>query len=262
WSPSSSTTAWPKRLTSVNSSSAPSSSRNRARTWLGSGSDSYTRGPSNGSVFIRSAVAPPPGSRIKRFPVIRRCRAALTPPRAPISGYWPRRATAVTSRPATARSTELGGSGRVSRSSITETDSIRFPTSSGSSWRRTVSTSGNSGMPQKLLSEMRPWVGLEVGLLELLPGEVRVELGGRQIGVPEHLLDRAEVATAGEQVSRKRVPQGVRAHPVAEARGLRVAQDDLVQTLPGQRTTPEVDEELPLLWDPHEPAARRPQLHP
>ena len=40
----------------------------------------------------------------------------------------------------------VGGSGLVRRSSRTDAETIRLPTSSGSSWRRTVSTSGNSGM--------------------------------------------------------------------------------------------------------------------
>ena len=82
---------------------------------------------------------------------------------------------------------------------------------------------------------MRPRVGLEVGLLQLLAREVRVELGRREVGVAEHLLHRAQVAATREQVRREGVPQGVGAHPIAEPGGLGVPQDDLVEPLPRQR---------------------------
>src|SRR5215210_3229769 len=107
---------------------------------------------------------------------------------------------------------------------------------------------------------MRPWVGLEVGLLELLAREVGVELGGGEIGVAEHLLDRAQIAAAGKQMRREGVPQRVRAHPVAESRRLRVAKDDLVEALPGERATAEVDEQLALLGHADEPAPGRAQV--
>ena len=45
-----------------------------------------------------------------------------------------------------ASSTAAGSSGRVQRSSSTSASSIVRPTTSGSSWRRTVSTSGSSGI--------------------------------------------------------------------------------------------------------------------
>src|SRR6478672_6333877 len=176
--------------------------------------------------------------------------------------YLPRRATQVTSRPATALSTEAGAAGLVRRSSRMVADSIRLPTSSGSSWRRTVSTSGSSGISRRLTRQVRPWVGLEVGLLELLAGEVRVELGGREIGVPEHLLDRAEVAATGEQVRREGVTQRVRAHPVRQPRRLRVAQHDLVEALTGQRAAAEVEKELALTVVAHQTRPARVQVDP
>jgi hypothetical protein len=52
----------------------------------------------------------------------------------------------------------------------------------------------------RLLTQVGAWVSLEVRLLQLLAGEVGVELGGREVRVTEHLLDRAQVAAAGEQV--------------------------------------------------------------
>ena len=57
---------------------------------------------------------------------------------------------------------------------------------------------------------MRPRMGLEVGLLQLLARQVGVELGGREVGVPEHLLHRAKVAASREQVGGERVTERVR----------------------------------------------------
>jgi hypothetical protein len=39
---------------------------------------------------------------------------------------------------------------------------------------------------------------------------VRVELGRAEVGVPEHLLDAAEIRAALEQVGGERVPEEVR----------------------------------------------------
>ena len=47
--------------------------------------------------------------------------------------------------------------------------------------------------------------------------DVRVDLRGRQIGVPEHHLDRAQVGAALEQVRRERMTQHVRAERAADA---------------------------------------------
>ena len=93
-------------------------------------------------------------------------------------------------------------------------------------------------------------MGLEVDLLDPLAGEVGVELGGRDVGVPEHLLHRAQVAAAGEQVRGEAVAQRVRAHLAVEPRGLGVALDDLVEPLAGQRAAAEVDEQLALRLGP------------
>src|ERR1700759_4859278 len=62
----------------------------------------------------------------------------------------------------------------------------------------------------------------------------------------EHLLDRAKVAAAGEQVRREGVAQRVRAHLPVETHLLGVALDDLVEALAGQCAAAEVHEELAL----------------
>ena len=43
-------------------------------------------------------------------------------------------------------------------------------------------------------------MGGEVGLAPALVGDVGVDLGGREVGVAEHLLDAAQVGAALEQV--------------------------------------------------------------
>src|SRR3712207_1441404 len=103
-----------------------------------------------------------------------------------------------------------------------------------------------------------PRVSVEVDVLEALGREVRVELGGGDVGVAEHLLDGAEVAPAGEQVRRERVAQRVRAHAAVEAGAAGVALHDLVEALAGEAGPPVVEEELGLLAvaDQRRPAAR------
>ena len=51
---------------------------------------------------------------------------------------------------------------------------------------------------------------LEIGLAATPVGDVRVQLGGRQVCVAEHLLDGAQVGPSFEQVGRERVPEQVR----------------------------------------------------
>ena len=55
-------------------------------------------------------------------------------------------------------------------------------------------------------------MGGEVRLAAPLVRHVRVELGGGEVGVPEHLLDAAEVGAALEQMRRERVAKEMRVH--------------------------------------------------
>src|SRR3954451_19081404 len=227
-SSSRSTTACPNRRTSVNTTRRPPSRRSCARRYGGS----------------------PLPSRRTRFPVIRRCIASVRSPSRRRRRYLPRRSTASIVRPATARSTPCGGSGRVQRSSSTVASSIRRPVISGSSWRRIVSTSGSSGMPGiqtgTPLRELRrvcPRVGLEIHLFDPRVGEVRVQLCRRDVCVAEHLLDRPQVAASGQQMGRERVAQRVWAHPPCEADIGCVALDHLVKPLARERAAPKIDEQ-------------------
>src|SRR4051794_10461049 len=99
---------------------------------------------------------------------------------------------------------------------------------------------------------------LEVGVLQALGREVRVDLRRRDVRVAEHLLQRAQVAAAGEEVRGERVAQRVRAHPALEADLAGVALDDLVEALAGQAAAAPVDDEARLVAQADErgPAAR------
>src|SRR5215210_4307642 len=59
-------------------------------------------------------------------------------------------------------------------------------------------------------SPSRMWVRAEVQLSAASIGYVGVELGRREVRVAEHLLHRAEVGAALEQVRRERVAEQVR----------------------------------------------------
>ena len=74
-------------------------------------------------------------------------------------------------------------------------------------------------------------VGFEVGVLQALSRQVRIDLCGGQVRMTEHLLQRAQVATTGEQVRGERVAQGVRRHLLGQARRARMVLDDLVEAL-------------------------------
>jgi hypothetical protein len=84
---------------------------------------------------------------------------------------------------------------------------------------------------------------------------VGVDLRRRDVGVAEHLLQRPQVAAAGEQVRGERVAQRVRAHAVVQPDGAGVALDDLVEPLAGKARAAAVDEDPRLVAQPDE---RRP----
>jgi hypothetical protein len=73
-----------------------------------------------------------------------------------------------------------------------------------------------------------------------------VELGGGDVGVPEHLLQRAQIAAAREQVGGEGMTQGVRAHAVGQPDSVGVALDDLVEALTAEPATAAIDEDMAL----------------
>ena len=74
-----------------------------------------------------------------------------------------------------------------------------------------------------------------MGLPDVVAGDVRVDLRGRDVGVAQHRLHTPEIRSASEQVRRERVPQPVRVHRVREPDGERVTAHDLPESLPRQR---------------------------
>src|SRR6476646_8972992 len=69
-------------------------------------------------------------------------------------------------------------------------------------------------------------------LPEVLPIDMGVNLRGRDIGVAEHLLNRAQVRAALEQVGGERVTEGVRRHRLCDPRLFDVS----AQNLPGSHS--------------------------
>src|SRR6478609_3284833 len=86
-------------------------------------------------------------------------------------------------------------------------------------------------------AQLRARVRVEVDVAQPVGREVRVELRGGDVGVAEHLLQRAQVAAAREQVRGEGVAERVRAHPLGQARGGGVALNDLVEALAGVART-------------------------
>src|SRR5205809_5498800 len=74
-------------------------------------------------------------------------------------------------------------------------------------------------------------------------GQVRIDLGRRDVGVTQHHLHGAQVRPALQQVARETVAQRVRRHALAQPRPARRAQHDLPERLPGERAAPRPDEE-------------------
>src|SRR5947209_19934794 len=85
--------------------------------------------------------------------------------------------------------------------------------------------------------ELGPRVRVEVHLAQAVAGKVRVDLRRPDVGMAEHLLQRAQVAAAGQQVGGERVSERMRAHPVLEPGAAGVALNDLVETLTREPTT-------------------------
>ena len=92
----------------------------------------------------------------------------------------------------------------------------------------------------------------EVRVLQALRRQLRVQLRGRQIRVPEHLLQGAQVTAARQQVGGEGVAQRVRAHALLQSGAAGMALHDLVQPLARQRGAPVVDEQRALLSRPYQ----------
>ena len=65
--------------------------------------------------------------------------------------------------------------------------------------------------------------------------DMRIDLGGGDIGVTEHFLDNAQRSAVLQQMAGKGVAQGVRRHIFNNARFLGVFLDDLPEALTAER---------------------------
>ena len=99
-------------------------------------------------------------------------------------------------------------------------------------------------------TEERTRVRFEIHLAQPIRRQVGVDLGRTDVGVPEHLLQRTQIAAAGEQMSGERVAQRVGAHPVLEARAPGMPLNDLVEPLARQAGPAQIDEHSRLITQP------------
>ena len=187
-----------------------------SRTRTAAGRPAAGRSPSGPRPYLPNA-SPSSARRSSTLPVIRRCSASVPSPSSRSSRYLPRRSTPSIPGPrgrARAAAAPRAGSGarRGSRQRSIAARSPRARAGAGSSRPRAARACPEANSAAALNPVAGPRVGVEVDLLQLLAREVGVELGGREVGVAEHLLDRAQVAAAGQQVRREGVAQGVRAH--------------------------------------------------
>jgi len=88
-------------------------------------------------------------------------------------------------------------------------------------------------------------VGLVVDLAPAAVGDVRVQLGGGEVGMAEHLLDAAQVGAALQKVGREGVAEEMRGDALRLQPGLgREAAEDEEGARSGQRATLRVEKEL------------------
>ena len=74
-----------------------------------------------------------------------------------------------------------------------------------------------------------------MGVSYMVAAHVRIDLRRRHAGVAEHGLHAAQIGSASQQVSRKRMPKLVRVNAAAQANAARIAADDFPETLACER---------------------------
>lgn len=73
-------------------------------------------------------------------------------------------------------------------------------------------------------------------LAHVVPGDLSVDLGGRDVRVTEQRLDAPEIRTTAQQVGGEGMAKLVGMHPLAEPCGKRMTPHDLPKGLAGQGT--------------------------
>jgi hypothetical protein len=87
---------------------------------------------------------------------------------------------------------------------------------------------------------------LPVHIPQVAAVHVRIDLRGRDVRVPKHLLDGREVRAALEQMRSERVAERVRRDPLRDPRTLDVLAQDLPDAHPGERPAARVQENAAL----------------
>ena len=99
-----------------------------------------------------------------------------------------------------------------------------------------------------------------VDSLQPFAGNMRVDLGGGNVRVAQHQLDRSKVGSVGQQVGSERVPKHVRCDRLADARAPSVGTNDLPESLSCHPCAPAGDEEIVAQPFPKESCAISPQV--
>src|SRR4029077_488734 len=92
-------------------------------------------------------------------------------------------------------------------------------------------------------SRSSSWVKTIVHTPQTRLQDVRINLRGRKIRVPQHHLDGAQVGPAFEQVRRKRMADDVRAQRARHPPRRAMAFENLPEPHPAQRAAARVDEQ-------------------
>src|SRR3954447_19077115 len=110
---------------------------------------------------------------------------------------------------------------------------------------RTPTRCGSFGIGLVSCSTARMWVRTEVRVTSARVRNMGVDLGGAEVCVAEHLLDRAQVSASLEEVRGEGMAEEVRMHAGrVESRLRGQAPEDKEGAGPGQRTALRVQEEL------------------
>src|SRR5918999_44579 len=89
----------------------------------------------------------------------------------------------------------------------------------------------------------RSWVIQFVLRAQVSAVDVRIDLCGRDVGVPKHFLHGAEVGSPFKEMCRERVTQGVWRHTFVDAGPVHVLAQDLPRTHPAERGATRVEKE-------------------
>src|SRR5580704_11410450 len=94
------------------------------------------------------------------------------------------------------------------------------------------------------------WMKLPVDAPQVLAIDVGVDLRGRDVRVPQHVLHRTQVGAALEQMRRERMAERVWRHVRRDPRGGHVFPKDFPGAHPGQRRAAGIQQERPLSTAP------------